>query len=54
MCKGEVDAWCKPTPPGKGSLDDGALTDLVYGVAEGRLTKPDAAVFLAAGLSRSR
>jgi death-on-curing protein len=34
--------------------DDGALTDLVYGIAEGRLAKPDAAVFLSAGLSRSR
>ena len=34
--------------------DDGALTDLVYGIAEGRLAKPDAAVFLATSLSRSR
>ena len=34
--------------------DDDALTDLVYGIAEGRLGKADAAVFLAAGLSRRR
>ena len=34
--------------------DDDALTGLVYGIAEGRLGKPDAAVFLAAGLSRRR
>jgi death-on-curing protein len=33
---------------------DDALTDLVYGIAEGRLGKADAAVLLAAGLSRRR